>query len=196
MEETDMDQSMPSTTEILPQRTRRFRKRMFRRLPPPAPAVKTLWEQASEAEKQRAHQQGTTILQLWLGRLTKEQAMAELELPRLRLWQLSQQALSGMLAGLLKQPRTRAKGAVMPVDPENDPKALKKQIALLQKENAILRDVNEILKMLPGNREKVASKEAPAPRPKSKTRQPRPTPRVASASHRPVAQEPASPPAG
>jgi len=151
-------------------RPRRFHKRRFKRLPPPAIAVRPLWEQASEEEKKRAHQQCTTILELWLGKITKEQAMAELELPPLRLWQLSQQAVSGMIAGLLKQPRTRLKGAPMGPDPENDPRVLRKKIAQLEKELACERSVNELLRRLPWGRETSAKEETGRrPRPKSKT---------------------------
>jgi hypothetical protein len=169
-----MNEPVVNQLEPEKKRTRRFRKRNFKCLPPPAIAVKPLWQQASEEDKTRAHQQCTTILQLWLGKLTKEQAMAELELPALRLWQLSQQALSGMIAGLLKQPRTRVKGTAMPVDPENDPKILKKRIAQLEKELAIVNSVNEVLKLLPSNREPSATrpgaKEVAAKRPKPKSR--------------------------
>lgn len=188
----------PQATQAEPEtkRTRRFRKRTFKRLPPPALAVKPLWEQASEEEKRRAHQQCTTILQLWLGRITKDQAMAELELPALRLWQLSQQALSGMIAGLLKQPRTRAKGVTMPVDPENDPRILKKRIAQLERENAMLSTVNEVLRMLPANREKHTNEEATAKRPKSKSPKLRATSRAAASSDRQLAAQSPPAPAG
>jgi hypothetical protein len=191
-----MTEPLSSQVEQTKPRTRRFRKRSFRCLPPPAIAVKPLWEQASEEDKNRAHQQCTTILHLWLGKITKEQAMTELELPALRLWQLSQQALSGMIAGLLKQPRTRAKGAMMPIDPENDPKLLKKRIAQLEKENAILSSVNEVLKMLPGNREKLAQTEAAAKRPKSKSKAAASPPRAAAKPDRPLAPESAATPTG
>ncbi|MFO0981640.1 MAG: hypothetical protein U1E76_07795 [Planctomycetota bacterium] len=117
--------------------------------------------------------------------------MAELDLPALRLWQLSQQALSGMIAGLLKQPRTRVKGAAMAaIDPENDPKLLKRRIAQLEKEVAILNSVNEILKLLPSNREKLAEREAVAKRPKSKSRTPAAPSRVHAKQSRERAQEP------
>lgn len=191
--------SEPLTTASAPEkkRTRRFRKRSFKRLPPPALAVKPLWEQASEEEKKRAHRQGTTILQLWLGKLTKEQAMTELELPSLRLWQLSQQALSGMLAGLLKQPRTRVKGAAMPMPPEDDPRILRKRIADLEKELGTVNRINEVLRMLPGNLEKVVSstKETKAKRPATKRKGKHLSPRLAATAGRELAA-PAPPPVG
>jgi hypothetical protein len=158
-------------------RPRRFHKRRFKRLPPPAIAVRPLWEQASEEEKKRAHLQCTTILQLWLGKITKEQAMAALELPPLRLWQLSQQAVSGMIAGLLKQPRTRLKGMPMGSDPENDPRVLRKRIAQLEKELACERSVNDLLQRLPWSRE-ASTKEDSGRRPKTKSK----TPKASSSS--------------
>ena len=189
------EQSMPSAPEK--KRTRRYHKRTFKRLPPPALAVKPLWEAASEEDKKRAHRQGTTILQLWLGKVTKQQAMAELELPSLRLWQLSQQALSGMLAGLLKQPRTCVKGGAMPTLPEDDPRILRKKIAALEKELATVNRINEVLRMLPGNREKVVSakEETKAKRPTTKRASKHGSPRLAATADRELAAS-APPPAG
>jgi hypothetical protein len=186
-----------TTSSLEKKPSRRFRKRTFKRLPPPALAVKPLWEAASEEDKKRAHRQGTTILQLWLGKVTKQQAMAELELPSLRLWQLSQQALSGMLAGLLKQPRTRVKGGAMPTLPEDDPRILRKKIAALEKELATVNRINEVLQMLPGNREKVVSspKEAKAKRPATKRTSKHGSPRVAATGDRELAA-PAPPQVG
>ena len=186
----------PTTPSPEKKRTRRYHKRTFRRLPPPALAVKPLWEAANEEDKKRAHRQGTTILQLWLGKVTKEQAMTELELPALRLWQLSQQALSGMLAGLLKQPRTRVKGGLTPTLPEDDPRILRKKIAALEKELATVNRINEVLRMLPGNREKVVSvKEAKASRPTTKRASKHGSPRVAATADRELAA-PTPPQAG
>ncbi len=94
-----------------PQRqTRRYKKRLrFKNPPKPAIAVKELWTQASEADQERAHQQSVAVLSMWLGRKSKSDVAAELGLPGLRVWQLSQMALSGMLAGLLKQPKWRSR---------------------------------------------------------------------------------------
>ena len=100
------NEEMPS-----PRRKRRGRKSANFRVPKTMPiSVRALWEQATEEEQKLAHQTCATILEYWLGRASKAEAMKRLELPALRVWQLSQQALSGMLAGLLKQPRTRGGG--------------------------------------------------------------------------------------
>ena len=70
----------------------------------------------------------------------------------MRIWQLSQQALSGMVAGLLKQPRGR-KGIVM--DPGEDPKVLRKRIQQLERELETAKRLIEILKDLPENRPQI-----------------------------------------
>lgn len=78
------------------------------------------------------------------------QVAKELELPPLRVWQLSQAAVSGMLAGLLKQPRGRGKSqTTMQSAGEEDPRALKKRISELEAENRALKDLLEVLKNLP-----------------------------------------------
>jgi len=91
---------------------------------------------------------------MWLGRKSRSQVAAELSLPPLRVWQLSQAALAGMLAGLLKQPRGRGLGTSGPS--EEDPRALKKRIAALEQENETLRTLVEVLKTLPSARESCA----------------------------------------
>ncbi len=139
-------------------RTRRGKKRLVFQPPRNAPSsVRGLWETASPEERSRAHTTCVAILAMWLGRKSRHQVASELSLPPLRVWQLSQSALSGMLAGLLKQPRGRGQGATMEPS-EEDPRALKKRIAELAAENSSLRDLLEVLKNLPSAREALASK--------------------------------------
>jgi len=76
---------------------------------PPAWPVRGLWEAASEEQKERAHRTCTAILELWLARKSCGQVARELGVSPVRVWQLSQSGLSGMLAGLLKQPRWRGR---------------------------------------------------------------------------------------
>ncbi len=141
-----------------PRRKRRGRKRANFRVPKTMPiSVRALWEQATEEEQKLAHQTCATILEYWLGRASKAEAMKRLELPALRVWQLSQQALSGMLAGLLKQPRTRG-GKGMSKDLVDDPRALKKKIAQLERELKLSQDLITLLRQLPGNRPARAEK--------------------------------------
>jgi hypothetical protein len=113
--------------------------------------VKGLWEAASETERQKAHQTGVAILEMWLGQATKKETAARLDVPVLRVWQLSQQALSGLVAGLLKQPRSR--GAIKnPID-QQAPWKLRKEIAKLQKEVDSLRSLVDLLRDFPIHRE-------------------------------------------
>lgn len=91
------------------------------------------------------------MLAYWLGKMDKGQAAKELGVSELRIWQLSQQALSGMAAGLLRQPRTR-RVFTLPKDPESDPSALRKKIAALTKELAGATRLIELLKELPAHR--------------------------------------------
>jgi hypothetical protein len=114
-------------------------------------AVRGLWEQASEEERHRAHQTCMVMLEYWLGKITKQQAAERLSVPALRVWQLSQQALSGMLAGLLKQPR-RGRPSTdrsTPMDPGDDPKVLKKKIAELEHKLKIAEDLIRLFRDLP-----------------------------------------------
>src|SRR5687767_4111723 len=69
--------------------------------------VRELWKAASPEEQARAHQAAVLMLQAWLGKITREEAARTLDLSPLRFWQLSQQAVAGMVAGLLRQPRPR-----------------------------------------------------------------------------------------
>jgi hypothetical protein len=135
-----------------PKQKRTYRKRTrFRGLPRPAIAVRGLWEQATHEEKQRAHTQCMAILEYWLGKASKQEIAGRLEVAPLRVWQMSQQALSGMLAGLLRQPKRRAKVALPPASPEEDPRLLSKKIRELEKKLACTEDLMRVLRDLPWN---------------------------------------------
>jgi hypothetical protein len=127
------------------------KKTSFKKMPKGPWPVRALWEGASEPEQKRAHTRCVAILEYWLGKVTKNEVAQRLDLPPLRIWQLSQQALSGMLAALVHQPRWREAEGVMTSRPEKkaDVAALKKRIAELEKENATLRQVNELLRQFP-----------------------------------------------
>ena len=143
-------------------RTRRGKKRLVFQPPRNGPSsVRGLWESASPEERARAHTTCVSILSMWLGRKSRHQVASELSLPPLRVWQLSQAAVSGMLAGLLKQPRGHKKGLNMEPS-EEDPRVLKAKIAELEEENRSLRQLVEVLRNLP------AAREQPAPRPQPK----------------------------
>lgn len=138
-------------------RTRRGKKRLVFQPPRQVPSsVRMLWESANSEEKARAHRTCVALLSMWLGRKTRAQVASELALPPLRVWQLSQAAVSGMLAGLLKQPRGRGK-AIHPMQSEEDPRALKKRISELEAENKTLKELLELLQSLPAVMEQKAA---------------------------------------
>lgn len=144
-------------------RQRRGKKRLVFQPPRHVPSsVRSLWETASAEEKAKSHTTCVAILSMWLGKKSRQQVGSELELPPLRVWQLSQMALSGMLAGLLKQPRGRGKVLTMATSSEEDPRVLKKRIAELEADNRSLRELLEVLKDLPSARAQ------PAPRPRTR----------------------------
>jgi len=135
--------------EAKPMQKRRGRKKGIA-MPPKIPVpVRGLWQAASEEEKQRAHKTASLILQYWMGHRTKKDIADELKIPPLRIWQLSGQAVAGMTAGLLKQPRTK-KGDQVSVNKEDDPKYLKRKIADLEQTIYSLRQLIDILKEMPG----------------------------------------------
>jgi hypothetical protein len=117
--------------------------------PRPAPAVKWLWRGASMEERLKAHQTCMAILEYWLGKKSKAEVALGLCVPPLRVWQLSQLALSGMMAGLLRQPRTRARTTGLPLPPENDPTKLKRRIVELERKLARTEDLVRVLQDLP-----------------------------------------------
>jgi hypothetical protein len=121
------------------------RGRKFR-VPPPAMPVKSLWLGASEEERRIAHETGMVMMEYWLGRVSKTEAARRLQLPPIRVWQLSQRAISGMLAGLLAQPK--AKEAMK--NPGDDPKALKKRIQELEETVKTQDALIQLLKQMPG----------------------------------------------
>lgn len=145
---------MESLTEVVPERRLRMgRKRRFRVIPRPALPVRGLWEAASAEERAAAHRACLAILEWWVGRRTRASVAAELGVTGLRAWQLSQSALSGMLAGLLRQPRRRGRAAMRAVldDTRQDLAALKKENADLKRRLGIAERLIGLLRGLPGS---------------------------------------------
>src|SRR5208337_3093876 len=129
-------------------------RRGFKISTPPYP-VRALWEMASEEERKKAHELGALLLEHWLGRLSKKELGEKIGQPPLRVWQLSQQALAGLVVGVLKQPKKPPKGTPPPSSllPEDNPKQLRAQVLELQRQKQVLEELVEILKDLPANRE-------------------------------------------
>lgn len=145
--ETKADLEIQNTV-IKKARRKRSAKKGFKEPPRPALPVRTLWLTASEEQRKRAHKIGVLMMEYWMGRITKEEVGASLGTSPLRVWQLSQQALSGMLAGLLVQPKTRSKGVI--VNKEEDPKYLKKKIAELEKVIQMQDRLIAVMREMPG----------------------------------------------
>lgn len=95
----------------------------------PAISVRGLWKIATEEERQNAKRLGIKIMQEWTGQISKSQAASDLKMTPVRYWQLSNQAIAGMLAGLLDQPRSRGK---ILMKEQKEVEKLKIQIAQLE----------------------------------------------------------------
>ena len=123
------------------------------KLPKVAPRpMKSLWDSATEEKKQKAHKAAAAILENWLGQTTRQEIAEKLGVPPLRVWQMSQQALVGLVAGLLKQPKAR-KETKTTLPPEEDPVKLNKRIATLEKDLDMMKELVGLLKEFPANRE-------------------------------------------
>jgi len=162
-----------------PRRTRRGKKRVV--FQPPqrfAVPVRTLWKTASPEEQRRAHRWCAVILEYWLGRITKQGASEKLALPVLRIWQISQMALSGMLAGLLEQPRWRGEDPMPRSSQSREIQALRKENRELQDKLQRTEDLVRLLRDLPLSQAflpppgETPSEESPKPRPQKKAAKP------------------------
>jgi hypothetical protein len=135
--------------------------------------VRELWKSATAEEQTRAHQACVQILALWLGKRRREEVASELSIPGLRVWQMSQQALSGMLAGLLHQPRPRRNNPEATMDEkQDDPRKLKKIIAEQERQLADKDCLIQLLTSIPKPRSEAPSA-AEVPTTPTKTRTPR-----------------------
>jgi hypothetical protein len=148
-----MSENSSAVTATTPKRTRVGRKRTKFAVPWHFPRpVKALWREASEEERARAHRAAATVIEAWLGRIPSEEAARRLAVPRLRFWQMSQQAVAGMLAGLLAQPRVRGRARTV-LAPEEDPVTLRREVSLLRRELEGARGLIAILREMPAHRE-------------------------------------------
>jgi hypothetical protein len=154
----------PELSAVTGRKDRRRRRKMGA-MPRPILPMRALWEGASREAQERAHQSAVWMLEYWLGRMSKAELAEHLGVTPLRVWQLSQLAIAGMVCGLLPQPRYRRGMRMMSEDPENDPKALLKENAQLRRELEVAQQLIDILKTLPGNAGREL--ETPAERPAS-----------------------------
>jgi hypothetical protein len=155
-----------SPGETSPGEGRRARK-SFKRTRFEVPAkmpwpVRALWQTANEEEQKRAHETATAILRTWLGQTTREEAAKELSLSGVRFWQLSQQAVCGLVVGCLRQPRFRPRrGEGAPTGPSTEGLGvLRQRISVLEKELDSARRLIEVLRTLPARREEASASSA------------------------------------
>jgi hypothetical protein len=147
-----------------PRRARRGLKRLSFQVPKAMPLpLKALWQSASPEQQAIAHRTATAILSTWLGKSTREAAAKELGLSAVRLWHLSQQAVAGLVVGCLRQPRYRGRPPAGGYGPrEESVGALRQKIAVLERELDGAQRLIEVMKDLPGNRDRAGSAEGEA----------------------------------
>lgn len=124
-----------------PQKLKVLQSKWLRLPSKPALSVKSLWTQATQKQRDKAHETAILLIQYWLNQMSKEEVAKALKVPPIRVWQLSQQAVSGMAAGLLPQPK---------LNPKDDPKLLRKKIEQLQLALAAQQQLIRIIRELPG----------------------------------------------
>ena len=167
--------------EQTPKRNRHVPRRhgptyaMPRRLVPVP--IRGLWRAASEEERKKAHETGVAILELWLGQTSRKEIAERLGIPPLRIWQLSQQALAGLTAGLLKQPRS----VKVPEEALEDalPARVRKKLQKQEEELESLRRLVGLLREMPAQRQARTLKEGAGAGQKKRTAR-QDTPRAAT----------------
>ena len=104
-----------------------------------------------------------------MGRKDKAAVAGELGVTGLRVWQLSQSALSGMLAGLLRQPRRRGRAAMRAVldDRSQDLSALRKENAELRRRLTVTERLIMLLRELPEAKARSLLEAKPEDRPEA-----------------------------
>ena len=140
--------SLPPTPTAAPTTSRpRRRRRTVDSFLRPVQPIKAIWASASEEERQKARSLASELLGYWLGHETKAEISRRLGIPPIRVWQMSQRALSGMVTALLRPPEGR-RGAAPLLSPEV--KELRRRVAELEAETSSQRRLIELLRTLPG----------------------------------------------
>src|SRR5262245_17584287 len=127
-----------TATMTEPVRTRRSTQRRHRaqvsRWARPVQPIKAIWDQADEEGRAKARELTTELLGYWLGQQSKTELAQRLCVPPIRVWQMSQRAMAGMVAAMLRPPSGR-RGRMPKLDPEV--KELRRRIAQLERENEL-----------------------------------------------------------
>lgn len=151
-QETAETGTQVTTAAACSPRTRRGRgRRRVGRWVRPVYPMRAYYEAASEEEQRQAHRLSATILEYWTGVKTKQEAAKALGVPPIRVWQMSQRAATGLVCALLTPPSGK-RGPPMQTD--EGEKALRREVERLRKENALQRELIEVLRELPGNRDR------------------------------------------
>ena len=149
MQENETKPNETSANQRTPRRRTSRKRTVFHTTPKPAWPVRGLWEAALPEERAEAHATCMLILEYWLGKKSKSEVAAELEVSALRVWQLSQQALSGMMAGLLTQPRRKVTRDAFEEGRGETKESLRKRIAKLEQELSRTEDLVRVLRTAP-----------------------------------------------
>lgn len=138
-----------TTTETPPApRTRRGRgRRRVGRWVRPVYPMRAYYDAASEEKQRQAHTSAAIILEYWTGVKTKPEAAKALGVPPIRVWQMSQRAVAGMVAAMLKPPLGRV-GPMPRLDPQV--RELRSRIADLEKELSVSQSLVTLLRSMPG----------------------------------------------
>jgi hypothetical protein len=122
----------------------------------PVYPISAIWAAATPEEQQKARLLCNELLGYWLGHESKAALSRRLQVPQVRVWQMSQRALSGMVAALLRPPTGR-RGAMPRIDPEV--KALRKRVADLEAETDLQKRLITLLRTMPENAHRELPKE-------------------------------------
>jgi len=126
--------------------------------------IKAIWDAASEQERAKARELVTELLGYWLGQQSKDELAKSLGVPPIRVWQMSQRAVAGMVAAMLRPPLGR-RGAMPKLDPEV--KELRERIKVLEHENEVQRRLIRLLRTMPGNERRELPQEEQRAKPKA-----------------------------
>lgn len=159
-----------TTPPVTAERKRRRRRSADAFLRPVYP-ISAILSSATAEETQKARLLVNELLGYWLGHESKAALARRLSMPPIRVWQLSQRAMTGMVAAMLRPPQGR-RGAMPRIDPET--KALRKRVAELEAETSLQRRLIELLRTMPGNerrelpRDQVPKEESDASAPRKR----------------------------
>lgn len=153
---TGMTEAAADQSEQQAGESRRRRRRTVEAYLRPVYPISAILSAATEEETQKARLICNELLGYWLGHESKASLARRLNMPPIRVWQLSQRAMTGMMAAMLRPPTGR-RGAMPRIDPET--KALRKRVAELEAETSLQRRLIELLRTMPGNEHRELPKE-------------------------------------